>query len=205
MSRSVFLLIVFVVYVAIVFLGRSLQQYRRTGSTGFRGISGAVGSAGWWGGVGFVVGLALLPTGAVLDAVGAWACLPLTHVATTTVGALLCAGGAVGTLVAQQAMGASWRIGVQQQERTTLVHDGVFAVVRNPIFTTMVCSALGFSLLVPHVLTLLGVVVVVVAVELQVRVVEEPYLRATHGEAWLSYARRVGRFVPGLGLEKKPG
>jgi protein-S-isoprenylcysteine O-methyltransferase Ste14 len=132
-----------------------------------------------------------------------WSRLTLPDGADTVVAAVgvaLCALGAVGTITAQQAMGTSWRIGVQQQEQTTLVHAGIFAVVRNPIFTTMVCSSLGFALLVPHVLTVVGVVVVVLAVELQVRVVEEPYLRATHGEAWLSYARRVGRFVPGLGL-----
>jgi protein-S-isoprenylcysteine O-methyltransferase Ste14 len=203
MSRSLSLLVVFCVYVGVVFGWRTLQQYQRTGSTGFHGVSGAVGSASWWGGVLFIVGLVLLPLGTVLDASGAWDAWQLDNSRTadvvTAVGAALCALGAVGTIVAQQAMGASWRIGVQQGEQTQLVHGGVFAVVRNPIFTTMVLSSLGYALLVPHVLTVLGVVVIVVAVELQVRVVEEPYLRATHGEAWLGYARRVGRFVPGLG------
>lgn len=202
MSRSLLMLVVFVVYVAVVFGWRSWQQYQRTGSTGFHGVSGAVGSASWWGGVLFIGGLVLLPLGAVLDVASVWSCLPMPAGfadVVTVLGIALCAAGAAGTVVAQQAMGTSWRIGVQQQERTTLVHDGVFALVRNPIFSTMVCSSAGFALLVPHMLTVLGVVVVVVAVQLQVRVVEEPYLRATHGEAWLGYARRVGRFVPGLG------
>jgi protein-S-isoprenylcysteine O-methyltransferase Ste14 len=39
----------------------------------------------------------------------------------------------------------------------------------------------------------------VVAIELQVRFVEEPYLVRTHGESYRAYCRRVGRFVPGLG------
>ena len=39
----------------------------------------------------------------------------------------------------------------------------------------------------------------VTALEIQVRVVEEPYLARTHGDAYRSYAERTGRFVPGLG------
>ncbi|WP_263493634.1 hypothetical protein [Streptomyces sp. PSKA30] len=29
--------------------------------------------------------------------------------------------------------------------------------------------------------------------------VEEPYLQAAHGAAYLAYAARAGRFVPGVG------
>jgi protein-S-isoprenylcysteine O-methyltransferase Ste14 len=32
-----------------------------------------------------------------------------------------------------------------------------------------------------------------------VRKVEEPYLATTHGAAYVDYASRVGRFVPGVG------
>jgi protein-S-isoprenylcysteine O-methyltransferase Ste14 len=39
----------------------------------------------------------------------------------------------------------------------------------------------------------------VVAVQLQVRSIEEPYLRRVHGVAYERYAGRVGRFVPGVG------
>jgi protein-S-isoprenylcysteine O-methyltransferase Ste14 len=43
-----------------------------------------------------------------------------------------------------------------------------------------------------------------VAVELQVRVVEEPYLLAMHGSAYVSYAVRAGRFVPRIGRMRAP-
>jgi protein-S-isoprenylcysteine O-methyltransferase Ste14 len=42
-------------------------------------------------------------------------------------------------------------------------------------------------------------VLFVVALELQVRVVEEPYLRSVHGENFVRYTSRVGRFLPGIG------
>lgn len=49
----------------------------------------------------------------------------------------------------------------------------------------------------PLALTVFGVLLV--SIELQVRVVEEPYLVRTHGEAYENYRSTVGRFVPGVG------
>ena len=43
------------------------------------------------------------------------------------------------------------------------------------------------------------------AMEIQVRLVEEPYLQQVHGEDYARYASRTGRFVPGIGrLERRP-
>ena len=73
-------------------------------------------------------------------------------------------------------MGESWRIGVDEQERTALVTSGPFAVVRNPIFAGMLPASLGLALLVPNVVALAGLAALLVALEIQVRLVEEPYL-----------------------------
>ena len=195
---SAFALVVFVVYAAVAFGWRSYVQYRRTGSTGFKGISGAPLSAEWSGGVLFVVAMIALPVAAILDLTGALPAVVLP-LGVDVVGVLLCAFGIVGTVVSQNAMGRSWRIGVDATEATVLVHRGPFGLVRNPIFTMMTVAAVGFALLVPGVVAVAAVFVLVIAIELQVRVVEEPYLRRTHGAAWRAYAARVGRFVPGLG------
>jgi len=112
---------------------------------------------------------------------------------------MLFATGLVITLLAQLAMGDSWRIGVDSDERTTLVTAGPFALVRNPIFTSMLPASLGLALLVPNAVTLAAFVALVGALELQTRVVEEPYLLRVHGDVYAGYAARVGRFVPGVG------
>ena len=101
-------------------------------------------------------------------------------------------------------MGTSWRIGVDHEERTDLVTTGPFALVRNPIFSAMIPTALGLVLLVPSWVAILGFVGLIAALELQVRVVEEPYLLKAHGDRYADYARRVGRFVPGLGRLTQP-
>src|SRR5436189_76722 len=70
-------------------------------------------------------------------------------------------------VVAQQTMGRSWRIGVDPEERTELVTQGLFGSIRNPIYSGMVLMAAGIALLVPDALTLAGLALMLVAVELQ--------------------------------------
>jgi protein-S-isoprenylcysteine O-methyltransferase Ste14 len=193
-------LALYVVYLGLAFGLRTIIQVRRTGSTGFHGVGGRPASAEWLAGTGFVVALALgfaAPILAIAGAVDPIAALDsdLTRVA----GAVIALAGIAGTLYAQIAMGTSWRIGVDHSERTTLVTSGPFAHVRNPIFSAMLPTALGLTLLVPSWVALAGLAGLVVALELQVRVVEEPYLLESHGRAYAHYAARVGRFIPGLG------
>ena len=193
-------LILYVLYLALAFGLRTLIQLRRTGSSGFHGLGGRPGSAEWIAGVGFTLALLLgaaAPVLALLDVVEPIAALDTTaaHIA----GLILALGGIGATFYAQVAMGTSWRIGVDPAERTALVTSGPFALVRNPIFAAMLPTALGLTLLVPSWIALAGLAGLVVALELQVRVVEEPYLLQAHGTEYATYASRVGRFLPGVG------
>jgi protein-S-isoprenylcysteine O-methyltransferase Ste14 len=92
----------------------------------------------------------------------------------------------------------SWRIGVDASERTELRTSGLFRRVRNPTFSAMAITATGLILMVPTVVSLFGLLALTVALQLQVRIVEEPYLRRTHGEAYEKYCDGAGRFVPRL-------
>jgi len=96
-------------------------------------------------------------------------------------------------------MGDSWRVGVDESEKTQLVTSGLFGWVRNPIFSFMWLSVAGLVLVVPNALSLLASSLTVLGIEAQVRAVEEPYLKHIHGEAYARYAATVGRFVPGIG------
>ena len=108
-------------------------------------------------------------------------------------------------LRAQADMGASWRIGVDPAERTELVTGGLFRWSRNPIFLGMLVFWAGIALLVPNAVAILAVVLATAAIEVQVRVVEEPYLVKTHGAEYERYAAATGRLVPGVGkLASRP-
>ncbi|MCO1655281.1 methyltransferase family protein [Pseudonocardia humida] len=192
-------LVVHAVGLVLAFGVRTWRHRRATGSTGFRGVSGRPGSLPWWGGVLFVLALLLATAAPVLALTGVLAAPPgLVRVATAALGVLVAVAGLAVTVLAQNAMGASWRIGVDESERTALVEAGPFRRVRNPIFTGMAAVLVGVVLLVPTVVAVLALVCLVVAVQIQVRVIEEPYLARAHGPAYADYRARTGRFLPRL-------
>ncbi len=117
----------------------------------------------------------------------------------TVAGAVLALAGLALAFVAQHTMGASWRIGVDTTERTDLITHGLFALIRNPIFTALLMIQLGTTLMAPTCVTLIGLGALVLATQVQVRLVEEPYLLATHTITYPKYATRAGRFLPLLG------
>jgi protein-S-isoprenylcysteine O-methyltransferase Ste14 len=188
-----------VLYLGLAFGVRVAVALRTTGRTGIVAFGSAppterIGGALFFAGValgGVNPLLALLAVVEVGD--------PLDGTAAHLAGFALCAVGIAGTFAAQMAMGASWRIGVDPAERTDLVSGGVFALCRNPIYTFMLVAWIGFALLVPTWLVAIAGVLLIVGLEIQVRLVEEPHLLRVHGDAFRSYAGRVGRFVPGLG------
>ncbi|MDZ4266963.1 MAG: isoprenylcysteine carboxylmethyltransferase family protein [Mycobacterium sp.] len=193
-------LVLFAVFAVLGFGWRSWVQRRRTGSTGFKGVSGRPGSVEWVAGVGFAVGIAVAVLAPALQWFGVVAPVSVLHAGwIQTLGIVIAIAGITATVYAQLDMGDSWRIGVDHTETTTLVHTGVFAVVRNPIFTAMIVFALGITLVTPNVVALIGFALLVTTIELQVRAVEEPYLRSVHGETYRHYLATVGRFVPGVG------
>jgi protein-S-isoprenylcysteine O-methyltransferase Ste14 len=193
-------LVLFAVFAVLGFGWRSWEQHRRTGSTGFRGISGRPLSVEWFAGIGFVVALAAAVFAPILQWAGVLSPLaaldrPWLNIA----GIAVAVAGIAATLYAQVELGDSWRIGVDASETTTLVRNGVFGRVRNPIFTAMIVFAVGLAAVAPNLLAIVGLALLIITMELQVRVVEEPYLAATHGDAYLEYRSTAGRFVPGVG------
>lgn len=182
-----------------LFVVRSLVQWFRTGSIGMNGFRGRVGSTEWFAGVCATAGLILAPLAPIATLFDwplgiAYFDQPAVHIAGGVIGALGIAGG----VAAQLSMGDSWRIGVDSEERTSLVTHGLFRYVRNPIFSFIGVSLFGFFLVVPNTWSLLTLLLTGIGIQLQVRCVEEPYLSAVHGVAYEQYATSVGRFLPRL-------
>lgn len=198
-------LVLYLLGLALAFGVRTWLQIRRTGSSGFHGISGRPGSLRWWAGVLFVLALILGAAALVLAVTGSLPGPDGWESSLVAVGGFVVAAvGLLAVLAAQTGMGASWRIGVKETERTELVTDGVFSLVRNPIFTAMVTVQVGLTLVVPTWLSLAALACLIVAVEMQVRLIEEPYLLRMHGAAYRRYAAATGRFVPMLGRLTDP-
>lgn len=185
---------------ALTFFGRVAIQLRQTGDTGLIGLRPDAGPADWLSGILFIGGMAMAVTSVVLvleDSLGTIDAIDTT--ALNVLGIVLASAGGLAVFGAQVGMGASWRIGVRDDQDTDLVTRGWFSLVRNPIYTAMIVGWTGFALIVPTWLGIAAVAVIALGLELQVRAVEEPYLVRAHGEEYRAYAARVGRFVPGIG------
>lgn len=194
-------LVLYGVSLAITFGVRVVLQLRRTGSTGLHGLPPGAGPWEWIAGGMFIAGLLMGGAAPILALLGILDPIPaLDGVVGNTIGLVLAVGGIALTFGAQLAMGDSWRVGVDPEERTELVTDGPFKLVRNPIYSAMLPTVFGLVLMVPSALAVAAIVTLFVGLELQVRLVEEPYLLQVHGDVYASYSARVGRFVPRLGL-----
>jgi protein-S-isoprenylcysteine O-methyltransferase Ste14 len=200
-AMEVAAIVLYGVSLAITFGVRVAIQLRRTGSTGLHGLPPDAGPLEWIAGGMFIAGLLIGGAAPILALLGILEPIPaLDGSVGNSIGLVLALCGIALIFGAQLAMGDSWRVGVDPEERTELVTDGPFKLVRNPIYSAMMPTVFGLVLMVPSVLAIAAFISLIAGLELQVRVVEEPYLLRTHGDEYATYAARVGRFVPGVGL-----
>jgi protein-S-isoprenylcysteine O-methyltransferase Ste14 len=123
---------------------------------------------------------------------------PPTGGAWLALGSLLLFGGIALIVIAQLQMGSSWRVGIDEQARPGLITNGLYRFTRNPIYLALFVTLAGLVVVLPTWPTLVGALVSVAAIRNAVRA-EERYLRRAYDGEFDAYARRVGRFVPGLG------
>lgn len=182
-----------VVFLLIAFGWRTVVQRRRTGDSGWRlgrphsGAEAAARLLMVGGGVLLGASLFVAGSGSGPVAIG---------------GVAVAVGAIVLVAIAQLQMGASWRIGVDPDERTALIRSGLYGTMRNPIYTGMVLFAAGHAVMVPSPLGWIGAAAMLFGVEVQVRRVEEPYLDDLHGDAVRQWRRTTGRFLPLVGLDR---
>lgn len=194
-------LILLVGWLALVGAVRSAIHLRRSGTVPLR-VDDPRGAPQWWARVLATAGLVAAIGAPLADVAGVEPLGPRGHPAAVVAGVLLVVVGTVGTLWAQSTMGDSWRADVDPEARTELVVDGPFRRVRNPIIVGTALTAAGLAAILPNPLTAAMLVLFVTTWEVQIRLVEEPYLARVHGDRYRSYAARTGRFVPGIGRRR---
>lgn len=193
-------LAVYAIWMVVTFVGKSIAMKRRTGFTGFHGMSEEEGPTARFAGLLIIVGSVGALVAPILELTGTIGPFDfLTAGWVGWIGLALALIGAALSLLAQHAMGDAWRIGVEPGERTELVEDGLFGLSRNPFFGAVYLFAVGLFLMVPNPVALVAGLCLFFGFEVQVRAVEEPNLRQVFGEAYEDYGRRVGRFLPGVG------
>ncbi|MGA7685723.1 MAG: isoprenylcysteine carboxylmethyltransferase family protein [Terriglobales bacterium] len=99
---------------------------------------------------------------------------------------------------AARRLGKQWSLAARIVEDHTLIQDGPYRFVRNPIYTGMFGMLIATGLTVsPFLLLLAAVAIFLVGTWIRVRI-EERLLRATFGSRFDDYARKVPALIPGL-------
>jgi protein-S-isoprenylcysteine O-methyltransferase Ste14 len=182
----------------VAFVWRSFLVWKRTGVNPY--VVGQKDNA-----INFIEGVYRVPLVLLAVVTVAFAFFPavyqyatplvwLEHAGAQIAGLALLGAALVWTAVAQAQMGASWRIGIDEERQTELVKRGLFKVSRNPIFFGMRLALWGFFLTLPNAFTLLATVLGDVLMQAQVRL-EEEFLRRSHGEKYEEYCREVRRWI----------
>ena len=93
----------------------------------------------------------------------------------------------------QSQMSSSWRIGIDENNKTELVTKGVFSISRNPIFLGIMITNIGLFLVIPNAFTLLIISLSTISVNTQIRL-EEEFLKREFGNEYKEYTKKVRRW-----------
>ncbi|MBS1783382.1 MAG: isoprenylcysteine carboxylmethyltransferase family protein [Bacteroidetes bacterium] len=95
-------------------------------------------------------------------------------------------------IIAQVQMSNSWRIGIDEQNNTDLVTNGLFSISRNPVFLGMIICVAGLFLVIANAISFCILVTTYIVIQIQIRL-EEEFLKKQHGEQYISYQSKTRR------------
>lgn len=126
--------------------------------------------------------------------------ISLLNVAWIEIIALLFCITGLGILVAGfLVMGNSFRMGIPHEEESPadLIITGIFKYIRNPGFLGIDLAVLGTFLFVPSIG--FGILLIASWISFHLQIMkEEAYLLQKHGEVYIQYIEKTGRYFPKL-------
>ena len=96
--------------------------------------------------------------------------------------------------IAQYKMSTSWRIGIDEINKTELKTSGIFSISRNPIFLGMILSVLSVFFILPNALTFFLTWTTYFIIQIQIRL-EEEFLTRQHGKQYENYRQLTRRLI----------
>ncbi|PLW69358.1 methyltransferase family protein [Pseudohalioglobus lutimaris] len=91
-------------------------------------------------------------------------------------------------------LGDSWRVGVIEEQQTTLIETGIYRFTRNPYFVAYLILFAAYTVFLQSLLLLILSAVGFGLIHMLVRK-EETYLATQHGETYLRYKNNVPRYL----------
>ena len=89
----------------------------------------------------------------------------------------------------------SWRVGVHEDQKTSLIKDGIYAYVRNPYFVSYYIMYFSLFLIRPSIILMI-LVLATVALFHRMVLKEEMHLYYMHGKEYEKYKKQTGRYFP---------
>ncbi len=124
-------------------------------------------------------------------------CLPIVYLESVNLqifGASLMVVSFILTAAAQLNMGDSFRIGIDEEQSTSLVTGGIYRYTRNPIYLGLMGMLIGLFFTIPSSLTALSLTLSWAMIQVQIRL-EEEYLDKLHGAKFQEFRKRVRRWI----------
>lgn len=96
--------------------------------------------------------------------------------------------------IAQFQMSTSWRIGIDEENKTELKTKGLFSISRNPVFLGMIASVAGMFCIIPNAVTFFLTLTTYIIIQVQIRL-EEEFLTRQHGGNYITYKATTRRLI----------
>lgn len=134
----------------------------------------------------------IVPVAEVVSILQKWTAFP------TAVRMIGCCAGTAGTaifVISVLTMKDSWRAGVSRTDETALVTEGIYQISRNPAFLGFDLVYIGILMMFFNRLLFIASVFAILMFHLQIVNVEENFLLERFGDEYLSYKKKVCRYI----------
>lgn len=113
------------------------------------------------------------------------------------IGLLFCIGGALIACWSRYKLGKNWSISVQKKENHELIQDGIYSIVRHPIYTGLLLLFIGNALIVGDYRGIIAVILVFISFWLKF-LKEEKVLLEIFGNQYEQYKNTTKALIPFL-------
>lgn len=96
---------------------------------------------------------------------------------------------------AQVKMGNSWRVGIDENDKTELITTGLYKYIRNPTYLGIFILNIGIWLIWPTWSVFILNFTFILSLEFQVRC-EEDFLESRFGDIYVIYKKKSWRYLP---------
>lgn len=109
------------------------------------------------------------------------------------IGICITALGVIAFITALLTMKDSWRAGIPDDSKTTIITHGIYRISRNPAFLGFDLMYIGILLAFGNVVQLIFVTLAIILLHLQI-LEEEKFLPTVFGDDYVQYKKKTGRY-----------